>query len=75
MMNYLRSFNAKDVESWSKTMQFPHIRIASGEIVCIRQRPILRQKSICTNLLRKTTGGEASGKRLMSFRPVLKGST
>ena len=33
MMEYLRSFNAKDVESWSKTMLFPHIRIASGEIV------------------------------------------
>ena len=33
MREYLRSFNAKDVESWSKTMLFPHIRIASGEIV------------------------------------------
>ena len=33
MMEYLRSFNAKDVESWSKTMLFPHIRIASGGIV------------------------------------------
>ncbi len=33
MMEYLRSFNAKDVESWSKTMLYPHIRIASGEIV------------------------------------------
>ena len=33
MREYLRSFNAKDVESWSKTMLFPDIRIASGEIV------------------------------------------
>ena len=33
MMEYLRSFNAKAFESWSKTMLFPHIRIASGEIV------------------------------------------
>ena len=33
MREYLRSFNAKDVVSWSKTMLFPHIRIASGEIV------------------------------------------
>ena len=33
MTEYLRSFNAKDVESWSKTMLFPHIRIASGGII------------------------------------------
>ena len=33
MREYLRSFNAKDLDSWSKTMLFPHIRIASGEIV------------------------------------------
>ena len=33
MIEYLRSFNTKDVESWSKTMLFPHIRSASGEIV------------------------------------------
>ena len=33
MLEYLRSFNAKDVERWSKTMLFPHIRIASGGII------------------------------------------
>ena len=75
MMEYLRSFNAKDVESWSKTMLFPHIRIASGEIVLYPTASDLASKIDLHQFAREKTGVEASGKRLMLFRPVLKRST
>ena len=29
---YMASFNARDAEAWSKTLNYPHVRIASGQV-------------------------------------------
>ena len=29
---WLSAFNAKDLEAWSKTHNFPHVRIAGGKL-------------------------------------------
>ena len=33
MDDFLRAFNAKDESAWADTLLFPHIRIASGDVV------------------------------------------
>ena len=29
---WMSAFNAKDLEAWSKTHNFPHVRIAAGKL-------------------------------------------
>ena len=32
MDQFLKAFNDRDIEAWSKTVNFPHVRFASGQV-------------------------------------------
>ena len=32
MDQFLEAFNERDIEAWSKTLNFPHVRFASGQV-------------------------------------------
>ena len=38
MENFLAAFNARDEAAWADTLQFPHVRLASGTVVVYPDR-------------------------------------
>ena len=40
---FMAAFNARDVEAWIATLHFPHVRIASGEVVAFPDADAFRK--------------------------------
>ena len=38
MEEFMTAFNARDVEAWSQTLLFPHVRVASGDVTVSADR-------------------------------------
>ena len=41
MEEFMTAFNARDVEAWSQTLLFPHVRVASGDVTVSADRDAL----------------------------------
>ena len=40
---FMAAFNARDVEAWIRTLHFPHVRIASGEVAVFADADAFRK--------------------------------